>query len=239
MIAQFDVGSNAAELLQQAEDALNDFLEENDIEDFFGDEEEYFDYDGEYTDNDDGDEEYDEDYEEEYDEDYEEEYDEEYEEEYDEDYDEQYDAEFDENEEDYYADWYDEWEGWGDNDWKDYWYQLVDAVYEFVDWATYEFGLDDEDWNSLFDYYYDGYFGFLILSNSINKFNILQNKIILNPIKGIIRQKITGITPIAGIIGTIPIYGMKIMMTKCQHGIVKNTTIVRVVTVIFVRQKIT
>ena len=144
VIAQFDVGSNAAELLQQAEDALNDFLEENDIEDFFDDEEEYFDYDGEYTDNDDGDEEYDEDYEEEYDEEY----------------DEQYDGEFDDNYDDYYADWYEEWEGWGDNDWKDYWYQLVDAVYEFVDWATYEFGLDDEDWNNLFDYYYDGYFGF-------------------------------------------------------------------------------
>ena len=106
VIAQFDVGSNAAELLQQAEDALNDFLEENDIEDFFGDEE-YFDYDGEYTDNDDGDEEYDEDYEEEYDEEY----------------DEQYDGEFDDNYDDYYADWYEEWEGWGDNDWKDYWYQ--------------------------------------------------------------------------------------------------------------------
>ena len=41
VIAQLDVGSNAAELLQQAEDALNDFLEENDIEDFFSDEEEY------------------------------------------------------------------------------------------------------------------------------------------------------------------------------------------------------
>lgn len=128
--AQFDVGSNAAELLEQAEDALNDFLEENgisenDIEDLFD----------EYN-NDDGDENYDEDYEEDD------------------------NGEFEENYEDNYADWYNEWEGWGENDWQDYWYQLVDAVYEFVDWATYEFGLDDEDWNSLFDYYYDGYFGF-------------------------------------------------------------------------------
>ena len=141
--AQLDVGSDAAELLQQAEDALNDFLEENDIEDFFDDEDEFFDDDGEYADeyNDDGDDEYN-------DEDYGEEYDEEY------------DGEVDESYEEYYADWYDEWEGWSDNDWKDYWYQLVDAVYEFVDWATYEFGLDDEDWNNLFDYYYDGYFGF-------------------------------------------------------------------------------
>ncbi len=41
-----------------------------------------------------------------------------------------------------------------------HWYELVDAVQEFADWASYEFGLDDEDWNSLFDYYYDGYLGF-------------------------------------------------------------------------------
>ena len=137
---QFDVSSAIDDALQQAEDMLNEFLEENpELDAFFndGDYNDVFledDYGGDYND-----------YDDEYDEEYDEEYDgEDYEEEYGDDY---YD----------YAGWYEDWVG---TDWKDYWYDLMDVVYELVDWVTDEFGLDDEDWNNLFDYYYDGNVGF-------------------------------------------------------------------------------
>ena len=56
--------------------------------------------------------------------------------------------------------------------------------------------------------------------------------IIYIPIQVIIRQKTTGTILIVGIIGTILTYGTKTMMTRCQHGIAKNTIIVTVVTIL-------
>ena len=150
---QFELPSAVDDLLQQAEDGLNEFLEENPELDFFDDDDDYLD-DNEISNDDDYEDYDDENYD---DEDYDDEdYDDEnYE---DEDYgDEDYDGEDYDGDYYDYADWYEEWEG---VNWEDYWDELVDAVYEFFDWASYEFGLDEEDWNNLFDYYYDGYYGF-------------------------------------------------------------------------------
>jgi len=113
-----------------AQTNISNAVEENVNENFFDDEEEFFGDDGDYEDKY-SDESYG----------------------YQEEYNEEYDEVYEEDNNNYN---YEYWEEWGENDWRDYWYELVDAVQEFADWASYEFGLDDEDWNSLFDYYYDG-----------------------------------------------------------------------------------